>query len=68
MVFFKWNLFILFPLLVGMLDDFLESLLTLTNVYEKAKIFQIIESRKIRGNADAPFDLQNVFLLYKYPI
>ena len=54
-------------MLVGMLDDFLESLLTLTNVYEKAKIFEIIESRKIKGNADAPFDLQNVFLLYKYP-
>ena len=34
---------------------FLEGLLRLSSVYEKVKIFEIIESRKLRGNVDEPF-------------
>ena len=34
---------------------FLEGLLTLNNVYEKVKIFEIIESKKLKGNVDEPF-------------
>ena len=34
--------------------SFLEGLLTLGNVFEKVKIFEIIESKKLRGNTDKP--------------
>ena len=34
---------------------FLEGVLTLSNVYEKVKIFEIIESRKPKGNTDHSF-------------
>ena len=37
---------------------FLEGLLTLSNVYEKVKIFEIIESRRPRENKDDPFGLK----------
>ena len=40
---------------------FLESLLTLSNVYDKVKIFEIIESKKPRGNLDDPFGLKRFF-------
>ena len=40
---------------------FLEGLLTLSNVYEKVKIFEIIKSRKPRGNKDDPFGLKRFF-------
>ena len=40
---------------------FLEGLLPLSNVYEKVKIFETIESRKPRGNAENPFGLKGVF-------
>ena len=35
--------------------------LTLNNVYEKVKIFGIIESRKPRENVDDPLDLKRFF-------
>ena len=37
---------------------FLEGVLTLSNVREKVKIFEIIESRKLSGNVDDPFGLK----------
>ena len=37
---------------------FLVGLLTLSNVYEKVKIFEIIKSRKPTANIDDPFDLK----------
>ena len=37
---------------------FLVGLLTLSNVYEKFKIFEIIKSRKPRANIYDPFDLK----------
>ena len=40
---------------------FLEGLPTLSNIYEKVKISEIIESRKPRGNTDDPFGLQTFF-------
>ena len=40
----------------------LEGLLTLSNIYEKVKIFEIIESRKTRGNTVDPFGLRMFFL------
>ena len=40
----------------------LEGLLTLSNIYEKVKIFEIIESRKPRGNTVDPFGLRMFFL------
>ena len=40
---------------------FLESLLTLSNVYEKVKILEIIEPRKPRGNTDHSFGLKKFF-------
>ena len=36
---------------------FLESLITLSNVYEKVKILEIMEPRKPRGNKDNLFGL-----------
>ena len=36
-------------------------ILALNNVYEKVKIFGIIESTKPRGNADDPLDLKRFF-------
>lgn len=47
-VFSKWNLFLELLWLVGMILVFLEGLLTLSNAYEKVKIYDIIESRKLR--------------------
>ena len=40
---------------------FLEMYMTLSNVYEKIKILEIIESRKFKGNVDAPFGLKQLF-------
>ena len=37
---------------------FLECLLTLSNVYEKVKTFEIIKSRKPRGNTGNSFGLK----------
>ena len=47
-IFSKWNLFLELLWLVGMILVFLEGLLTLSNAYEKVKIYDIIESRKLR--------------------
>ena len=35
--------------------------MTLSNVYEKIKILETIESRKFKGNVDAPFGLKKLF-------
>ena len=45
----------------GAIVFFQEGLLTLSTVFEKVKIFKIIESRKPRGNADYTFDLKWFF-------
>ena len=45
----------------------LESLLTLSKVYEKIKIFETIESRKPRGNTDKPFGLKRFFSCVNIP-
>ena len=45
----------------GTTTVFLEGLLTLSNVCEKVKIFEIVESRKPRGNTDDPFSLKSFF-------
>ena len=42
---------------------FLEGLLTLSNVYEKLKMFELVDPRKPRGNTDDPFDLKRFSLL-----
>ena len=42
---------------------FLEGLLTLSNVCEQVKIFEIIKSRKVRGNVDDPFGLKRFCLV-----
>ena len=42
----------------GTIVVFLECLSTLSNAYEKVKVFEIIESRKPRGNTDDPFYLK----------
>ena len=39
----------------------LKGLLTLNNVYQEVKIFEIIESRKPMGNTDDPFVLKRFF-------
>ena len=46
---------------------FLEGLLTLSNVYQKIKIFEIIESRNLRGNTDHPFGLKKFFSCINSP-
>ena len=46
---------------------FLEGLLTLSNVYERVKIFEIIESRKLRGNVDDQFGLKRFFSFMNIP-
>ena len=57
---FKWNLFFDFPVEHenGTTEVFLECLLTLSNVDEKVKIFEIIESSKPRANTDDPFGVK----------
>ena len=40
---------------------FLKGLLTLSNVYQKIKIFEITESRKPMGNTGDPFRLKRFF-------
>ena len=35
--------------------------------YEKVKVFEIIESKKVRGNVKDPFGLKRFFFSYKYP-
>ena len=45
----------------------MEVLLTLRNVYKKVKIFEIIESRKARGNTDNPFGLKMFFFCINIP-
>ena len=44
-----------------MVQVFLESFLKLGGESEKAKAFEIVESRKIRGNVDTLFDLKRIF-------
>ena len=46
---------------------FLESLPTLSNVYEKVKIFEIIEFRHLRGKTDNPFGLKRLFSCINIP-
>ena len=46
---------------------FLEGLPTLSNIYEKIKISEIIESRKPRGNTDDPFGLKTFFSFINIP-
>ena len=46
---------------------FLEVLLTLSNVYEKVGVFEIIESRKLRVNVDEPFGLRRLFSCINIP-
>ena len=46
---------------------FLKGLLTLSDVYEKVKIFEIIESRKLRGNIDDQFGLKKFFSCINIP-
>ena len=46
---------------------FLEDLLTLSNVYERFKIFEIIESRKFGSNVDYPFGLKRLFFCINIP-
>ena len=60
---FKSNLFLELLCLVEMTLVFLEGLLTLINVDEKVKIFNIIEKRKLRGTVNASFHLKS-FLSY----
>ena len=45
----------------------LEGLLTVSNVYEKIKIVEIIESRKPRGDLDDPFGLKRFFSSVNIP-
>ena len=47
--------------------DFLEGLPTLSNVYEKVKIFKIIESRKPRGNTSDLFGVKRFFSCINIP-
>ena len=46
---------------------FLEGILTLSNVYEKVRMFEIIESRKPRENTDDLFDLKRFFSCINMP-
>ena len=46
---------------------FLEVLLTLSNVYEKVGVFEIIELRKLRVNVDEPFGLRRLFSCINIP-
>ena len=46
---------------------FLEGLLTLSNVHEKVKILEIIESRKLRENVDDLFGLKRLFSCINIP-
>ena len=42
---------------------FLEAVPTLSNIYEKVKIFEVIEPRKPRGNTSNPFGLTRFYLV-----
>ena len=46
---------------------FLEGLPTLSNVYEKVKIFETTESRKPKGNTGNPFGLKSSFSCMNIP-
>ena len=46
---------------------FLKGLLTLSNVHEKVKVFDIIESKKLRLNVDDPFGLNTFFSCINIP-
>ena len=46
---------------------FLEGLLILSNVYEKVKIFEIIDSRKAGANTENPFGLKRLFSCINIP-
>ena len=46
---------------------FVEGLLTLSNVCEKVKIFEIIERRKPRGNTYDPCGLKRFFSCINIP-
>ena len=46
---------------------FLECLQTLSNVYEKVKIFEMIQSRKSTENVDDPFGLKKVLSCINIP-
>ena len=47
---------------------FLEGPLTLSNVYEKVKIFEIIKLRKPRENKDDPSGLKRIFFVKLFQI
>ena len=47
---------------------FRKGFLTLSNVYEKVKIFEIIESRKPTGNPDDPFTVERFFSYINIPV
>ena len=64
---FKWNLFFELPSGNGTTVVFLEGLLTLSDAREKVKIFEIIESRNLRGNVDDPFGLKRLFFCIIIP-
>ena len=46
---------------------FRKGFVTPTNIYEKVKIFEIIESRKPTGNTDDPFTLEMFFSCINIP-
>ena len=46
---------------------FVECLVTRSNVYENVKIFEIVESRKLRGRVDDTFGLKRFFSFINTP-
>lgn len=50
-----------------MVQVFLGSFLKLDDKCEKAKAFEIVKSRKIRGNVDTPFGFKRTFSYAKNP-
>ena len=65
---FKWNLFFELPVSEYVTTAvFVEGLLTLSNEYEKVKIYEIIKSRKPRGNVGDPFGLKRFFSCINIP-
>ena len=51
----------------GTIVVFLGDLLTLSNVYEKVKIFETIDSKKPRGKSEDPFGLKRLFSCINIP-
>ena len=67
MISFQRNIFLELPWQMRMILVFLEGLLTLSIVYEKIKIFEIIESEKRRGNADVLIGSKSFFSYVNTP-